>query len=126
MAKKVSTEKIASKIKGAKSRARIEDLAESIITKFGGLEKFAESYVEDFKAAKMGSVTRARLLDGALKLLQFCGKKDQPTSIEDFTDDELQAEIKEHFSELVQSMKIEDLTMDDLPISEAPADGTPP
>lgn len=124
--KTISSEKVATRLKSAKSRAKIEDLADTLIQKFGGLEKFAQKYVDDYDAAKMGSVTRARLLDGAMKLMQFCGKKDNAPGLDEISDEDLQDQIQQHLDKLLKATPIVDLVSDATPIpTETGADGTP-
>ncbi len=121
----ISPEKVAARIKGVRSRVKIEELAETLIQKFGGVDKFADRYVKDYEAAKMGSNTRARLLDGAMKLMQFVGKKDEGVSVEQMSDEEMNLELKDHLEDLVKATNIKDLVVDP-PAAEAADNGTPP
>ncbi len=105
----ISPEKVAARLKTTKSQLKIEDLAGAIMRKFGGFDKFAEKYVADYEAAKMGSVTRARLLDGTMKMFQFIGKKDTAPGLDEITDEDLQDQIAQHLEKLLKATPIVDL-----------------
>jgi hypothetical protein len=116
----LSPSKIAAKISASQSRVKVEDLAETLIRRFGGLEQFAAKYVADYDAAKMGSVTRARLLDGAMKLMQFVGKKESSQPLDEISDEDLQHQIQEALELTLKAIPIKDMT------AEGADNGTPP
>lgn len=120
--KDISPEKVAARLKSTRSRVKLDDLAETIIQKFGGIEAFADKYVQDYEAAKMGSTTRARLLDGAVKLMQSVAKKETAPDMDSITDDDLTTQIAEHLDTLLKSTPIVDLIA---PKPEGASDGTP-
>jgi len=48
----------------------IEAIFDGIIAAWGGAARFAKSFHEEFKSAKPGSNTRARMLESAVRLMQ--------------------------------------------------------
>jgi hypothetical protein len=73
------------------------DLAEELISAFGGSKKFAQSYKTEFDGAKGGSISRSKMLDGVLRVITAAGAQNKgakgagdPAAM---SDEELLAEV---------------------------------
>jgi hypothetical protein len=72
------------------------DLAEELISAFGGSKKFAGQYKLEFDGAKAGSISRSKMLDGVLRVVTAAGSQNKGKSAGDpsgMSDDELMGEI---------------------------------
>lgn len=106
----LSPEKVAARLKRTPARAKVEDMVDAIIRRFGGIEAFADQYFQDYDKALKGSVTRARLLDGALKMIQFVGKREAATPLDEITDAELQDQIAQALEKVLIATPVADMT----------------
>lgn len=124
---KISPAKLAAKLKKHTAKVRVDDLTDAIIREFGGMGEFAKQYVTDYNKAPAGSVTRGRLMAGALRLVEMVSKKDEGSAVEEMSDAELETEISEHLDRLLKATPIVDMTdaPPPTPTGGAP-DGTPP
>ncbi len=117
----ISPAKLAARLKQSPSRAKVEDVIDAIMRRVGGIESFADQYVQDMDKAPKGSVTRARLLDGVLKMVQFAGKRESATPLDEMSDSELQEQIQQALEKVLITTPIVDLTK---PAEDA--NGAPP
>lgn len=108
----ISPAKLAAKLQKKAASVRVADLADAIIRKFGGLEKFAANYVRDYEEANKGSIARSRLLAGALRLVEMTSKKETHTAVEEMSDSELEEQVAKAVRKLLQATPIADMTVD--------------
>lgn len=106
----LSPEKVAARLKRTPARATVIDMVDAIVRRFGGIEAFADQYFQDYDKALKGSVTRARLLDGALKMIQFVGKREAATPLDEITDAELQDQIAQALEKVLIATPVADMT----------------
>lgn len=60
--------------KGGKRIPHLKELAESIVSSWGGVKAFAKRIPLEFGNAKPGSMQRAKLLDATIRLLEITTK----------------------------------------------------
>lgn len=53
------------------------DLAEELISAFGGSREFAQEYYLEFKSAKLGSISKSKMLDGVLRIVAAAGSQNK-------------------------------------------------
>lgn len=73
------------------------ELAEELISAFGGAREFARSYHVEFVGCKAGTIARTKMLDGVLRVVSAAGAQNKGVrSASDpsgMTDEELMAEM---------------------------------
>jgi hypothetical protein len=55
---------------GSKKPPHIAEVVEHVLSAWGGPEKFAKSFHDEYRNAKPGSMTRARMLESMMRLMQ--------------------------------------------------------
>jgi hypothetical protein len=101
MAKRKASETLAPILKAGRT-INVSDLAQALIAEFGGHVAFAREYVAEAK--KSGGVSKARMLDGVLRIVGQASvrNKDMRKPEGKMTDQELHAEalalLKRHSS----------------------------
>lgn len=116
----ISPSKLAAKLQKKTSAARVDDLADAIMQKFGGLGKFAEKYVDEFDRANKGSVARSRLLAGVVRLVEVSSKKEQGSAVDEMSDSDLESIVGEMLQKVLKATPIVDMQV------EGAKNGAPP
>lgn len=89
-----SNQLVESLLKDSKSY-NVGDLADQIITELGGINGFAKLYAKEINNTDEGSIARARMLDGIMRLVTNASaqRKDLARDEADLSDEELVAEL---------------------------------
>lgn len=110
---------VAKRLKNKPEKARLEDLRDKLIQAYGGLDGFAELCLQTFNKAKEGSLARATMLRIPVDLMKLTHKTEPRKSEDEFTDEELEAEIDKSMGRVLKATPIVDLAKGD-------SGGTPP
>ena len=74
---------------GKASPADLRHVTESFFAKVGGATAFAEMLYDDWKASPAGGMTRAKIYDLLLRLMQLAEKGQTKEDFHEMTDDDL-------------------------------------
>jgi hypothetical protein len=66
----VAEESLAGVVAAGKA-VNVAELAEELIQAFGGARKFAARYYHEYRAAKAGTISRSRMLEGVLRTISI-------------------------------------------------------
>lgn len=107
MTRRIKPSELFSASKIESKRFDISELAHEFVEQFGGVHKFVQEYMHEFRTSKPGTIVRYRLFDGCMKVILRAAEANKPqTEIGNLSDDELQGA-------LIAALKLRDVPIDD-------------
>lgn len=91
--------------KASRRRLDVTEVAAELMEAFGGAREFASRYYREFDGAKPGSISRAKMLDGLIRLVMSAASHDKKKGLplDDLGDEDLVAILTEVLNERVQN-----------------------
>lgn len=77
----------------AQQRLDVAELAHELMSAFGGAREFATSYFREFDEAPCGSIAKAKLMEGVLRIVVMANAKKGSDDETNLTDEELDRAI---------------------------------